>query len=361
MPTRWAAVIVAAVLAGSCGDATPADPTTTTVRPTTSRPAETTPPPTTSAQSSTTTAQPAADLPDLLVAHSRGIDQVGPGISWFDDAAVGVAYPDLQGGVIFQRAADSVGPIEHLTAPGTDPSTLIAVENADRLGIVGVFLLDGAPTLAYTHATRLPNECSADDDECLWGFDVRYLLLYDLTSGTSLNLGTVGSFESDWHGYWFGADRYASVWGPYGDFESCVGFGPVSDLLEGATPDRWLSAQQWCRIGPPDVCPDEALCSGNVAVAVAPDGSTFAYIDAGSPDPSLIVADATTGAELRRIAVGRDHTMWALEIDFDGSSVLLNRRSETNERLQPLVVRPDGVVEELEFTGRATFWSRRSS
>ena len=360
---RWVAGAVAAVLTGACGgpaaDLTPSTTVPLTVATTTSAGTTTTP------FRSTSTTLPAADVPDLLVAHPGGINQVGAGIDWYRRGPVAVAIPDLRGGVVFQRDPPEAVPIEQLAGPGADPAILVERSGDDRLTALDAFLLDGKPTLAYTRTTRLPNDCPADDVECLWGFDVTYLQFLDMATGSSTIVGVVGSFESDGNVFRFAADGYVSVWTPYGELESCVGFGPVSDLLGDFSQDGTLSARDRCRIDPPDDCTDEVLCRGGTRVAPAPAG-TFAYTGGGFSAPLEVrVVAADTGDTVRRALIGEAATQtprtefevtW---LEFDGDWILIGRRSLLGSVLPTLVVRPDGTVEQLEFAGRARFWMAR--
>jgi hypothetical protein len=295
-------------------------------------------------------------MPDLLLAHGGGITLVGPGTAWLTGAAVATAYPDLRGGVLFQRAGEPPGPIEHLAAPGAAPAVLVSSAPRERLAIIDVFYDDGEPTLAYSHGTRLPNDCPADDVECGWDYDVTYLMVMNLASATSTNLGTVGAFESDWHAFRFGAGVYAAMWSEYAEEAVCVGWGPIGELLVAATPGRWLSARDRCRLGPPRECPDDPLCSGVTRLDVAADGSRLAFVVGGHLRPTnLVEVDIESGQ------VVRSHELSGLEvlpawIAYDGSWTVLGRLAADWSELPSVVVRPDGVVEELEVAGRVTFW-----
>jgi hypothetical protein len=351
-PVRWVAVgrmvawvglaSVVAACGGPAGEGStgPALTSTTTVA--------------TSTAALPSTSRPPAELPDLLVAHAGGVTQVGPGTDWYTGGAAEVAFPDHLGGLVFQRR--EAGDIAQLAAPGAEPSVLIGRTEPDRLALLDVFLLDGAPRAAYTLATRLPNDCPSDDVECLWNNDVTYLMLYDLGAGTTVNLGIIGSFESDWREYRFAADRYARAWTAYGEPMSCVGYGPVSELLPGASAGRWVPTNE-CRIGSPEDCPAGPLCTSGVRVAIGPGADTVVYTTGGENLLPLAVTtvDTGSGAVVGYLEVsGADGA--ATWVEFDGDRVLVGRRSGAGGDLPTLVVGRDGRVDQLEFAGRATFW-----
>ncbi len=374
MKRSVALLVVGLLLASGCrSDAEePAAPTTTSASPVvTTLPAPTS---TLPAPTNTLPVPPSIppDAPALLLAHDGGIDLWTPTgtTSVWSGEPVAVALPDGRGGVVFQVGSGTRGPvpIRWLPALDAEPVVLVDGEDARFLTAVQVVEVEGRPTLAYVKWTRLPNDCPPDDEECLWDFDVEYLMLRDLDSGEERNLGRVGSFESDAIAVHLGGEWVAIAVNGYAEEDSCAGILELGAWLNEAGEERWVGSVP-CLLGPTPNCARGEGCSGVTVAALAPDGSRLAYAYsswwAGPPDweriaeaPVLVLRDTANDEELLRVEIGEVGVQptW---IDFDGAYALVGRvdwSRPSGVTLPPVLVDSEGRVTPLDVPGRAAIW-----
>ncbi len=327
---------------------------------------------TTSPSTTPTTASPTTPsvvlehAPPLLVAHDDGIDlwTAYGKIPVLTDREVGVAFPDLAGGVVFS-AWDDEGRnvIEWVPHLGDGPEMLVADPDARWLHPTQVTWLEGQRTLVYRKIVELPNDCPSEGweaEECRWGYLQEYLHVYDLDTGADETLGGIGSFESDYVGVRFGGGWASITYEPYGALWACSVLVPTRQFL-----DSWLD---------PWPFGTEVLSDGTVVracdqdgpdlgwAAIMTDGSSWMRI-VGTwefPEPWRLIGFAPdSGDELFDIVLpeGFDAAGWS---DCDGRHVVLStwHRTASPQQDEPVfLVDLDGTVTELDLEGRATIWS----
>jgi hypothetical protein len=333
--------------------------------------------PSTTTVTSTTTA--VAGLPPLLVADGDGIRVVEDGevtATFLVGVAVERALPDLGGGVVYQETAtgswqwawdDSLGrivldvtegsgppPIMSVSAPGSFPVVVVAAGGAVP-NLQQVVRLDGRPAVLYSVATA-EERASCGVEECV----MHELMLRRLETGEVLDLGTVAGFESSIVRYVLGDSLMVVITQSYGEQDVCGAIWPRQELLEVGGSGVWIGegGPFWrrCEFGsqvPPTGWGCEHGCMNWLLAAVAADGATIAYVEVPlsvAPVASLVVLDAATGDEVRRVEI--DAAIDEISsLDWDGSSALLGRGSDA----APVVVASDGTVYEIDATW-AAFW-----
>lgn len=313
----------------------------------------------------TTTTTPSAleHGPALLVAHTDGIDlwtpeQVTPVLRGRE---VGVAYPDLAGGLIFS-VWDEEGRnvIEWMSTLDDAPELLIADPEAHWVHPTQVTWVEGRRTLVYRKIIELPNDCPADHQpDCGWEYLQEYLHVYDLDSGTDRTLGGIGGFESDDIDVRFGGGWAAVTYTPYGAPWACSTLVPARQLL-----DTWLD---------PWPFPTETDAYGNeytVCYQDRPDHSWATITADGSswmqvigtwefPEPWRLVGyDPEHGDRVFDVVLPEG--VGASWYEYDGTHAVLGMWTRTAgpQEDEPVVlVEPDGTVTELDLKGPATIWS----
>jgi peptidoglycan hydrolase-like protein with peptidoglycan-binding domain len=297
---------------------------------------------TTSTTSTTPTTEPAAAAPDLslLVPAPEGLALWRDGeLAWLlTERPVGLAVPDLTGGVLFQHVdparpewswddasgrwrmswpAGGPEPILRQVVPGGPISTAVPTEGA-RLWLLDSALVDGVPTVAYGRLVGgdervVPGFPHCDDDDLCGEIGWRVQLVVRAVEGGAERivreaLWQHGITESTTHTARLGADLVALVATPYaggGEYSSrSVTFldarGRVAEHV------RLDPSCEWC----------------DLAADLAPDGNAFVSLERSFEEWSetaigpaeVAMADASSGEERWRVALPGD----GHGIDTDG-------------------------------------------
>ncbi len=239
----------------------------------------------------------------LLVAHPDGID------IWNADGTTplltGVdvlrAYPDGQGGVIYQErwtqehaAAASSPPIMRIAAPGALPE--VYIEPGTSVGLQDV----SSTTVAYS--VFVPNEENCPGELCVsessWD-----LVFRDQASGTERRVEYWADWEQSAFSFELGGSLVATEYSDYDPQPPCLGVFSLDDLIANAHGEDELCPLR------PEPCPEASEwgeCHWYLgAAAVAPDDTTVAYVwaDGEAHHPYIVVRDSTTLEERRRVAI----------------------------------------------------------
>ncbi len=187
------------------------------------------------------------------------------------------------------------------------------------------------------------------------------LMLQWLDSGERLDLGTLAAFESSVVRFELGDDLMVVITQSYGEQDMCGAVWQRAELFEIGGPGVWIGGGGpfWrrCEFGSPVAPGDsgcEEGCMGRLEAAIAPDGRTYVEQPIElAPTASLVVIDAETGVELRRVNLAGVTFQMVSSIDWDGSYAVIRRGSTAG----PVVVSPDGAIHELDMTW-AALWTK---
>jgi hypothetical protein len=365
-------VVVSLVLVG-CGSTDSVEPGSTTtetaaVAPTTTTSpgnVTTTGPSTTSSLAEPSTTTPATTTPaqqgllGLLVADDEGVRVLADGrvVEVFvGGGPVSVAFPDLTGGVVFQRAAEG-SPIERVIQPGDQPVVLVS----GRVWLEDVTVLDGRTQVVYRTLVEDPDAgCAEDDDECRWQTIEYHMMLRDLSAGSQVDLGIVGGFESSWIYFDLGQERMVVLTATYGEPDACGAVWDRQELTDQRDESAWIGGGGpfWRRC---DFGPGADGDTGSLRAGLAPDGSTVAYVETlireDGHATTFVVIDPVTLAGLRRVVL--EPSFVPAWIDWDGGYAVVGDWEGTVR----LLVGPDDTVTDLATlaSGESTFLLWRES
>jgi hypothetical protein len=347
----FSVVVVSLVLVG-CGSTESAEPGSTTTEtlvlaPTTTTSSvnvTTTGPSATSSVTEPSTTTPAGNgLLRLLVGDDQGVRVLADGrvVDVFvEGEPVKVAFPDLEGGVVFQRAVDG-SPIERVIRPGDQPVVLVS----GRVSLYDVTTLDGRTHVVHSTVVEDPAAgCAEDDDECRWSATAYHLNIYDLETGVGTDLGVVGGFESSWIHFDLGSERMLVLTATYGESDACGAVWDRHELTDQPDESSWIGGGGpfWrrCEFGP-----GAEGGTGNLRAGLAPDESTVAYVETlireDGSTTTFFVIDPVTLAELRRVVL--EPSFDPAWIYWDGGYAVVGDGQGTVR----LLIGPDDTVTDL--------------
>jgi hypothetical protein len=290
-----------------------------------------------------------------------------------NEAGREVVNPDYPGSVVWWQPTLSAEPLP-LTDPTIDP----------LVSLVGVLLADGRTQVLYT--TTLPGCSAADvptdvDWQAMWCSSITALMVTDLDTGTWLNLGLVGSYESDGLFLAPGPVATATEVNPYGDSYSLIGPIDTDDLLAGTSSRPHWDDQRWVYSLIRDWSFDTSQYCGHddgcnhvwVTAAPAPDGSTIAVAwgreirtanpdgttaDIGAEPSRLTILDAATGAVIDEMPLASEGLVPS-SIEFDGRRAIVGFNLWPSDPVGPVLVDTlDRTVEPLPGpAGEVAFWN----
>lgn len=342
-------VVVSLVLVG-CGSTESAEPGPTTTETQVVAPTTTTSPvnlittgpstmssltePSTTTPATTTPAQ--QGLPQVLVADDQGVRVLADGrvVEVFvGGGPVSVAFPDLTGGVVFQRAAGG-SPIERIPRSGDRSEVLVS----GRARLEDVTVLDGRTQVVYRTVVEDPALGSAEESATY------HLNTYDLETGVGTDLGIVAHFESSWTHFDLGPERMMVLTATYGEPDACGAVWDRSRLTDIADPDAIIGAGgpffRRCDFGP-----GADGATGELRAGLAPDESTVAYVETlireDGHATTFVVIDPVTLAGLRRVVL--EPSFDPAWIDWDGGYAVVGDWEGTVR----LLIGPDDTVTDL--------------
>ncbi len=368
--------VIVALFTTACsgGDVTPTRPTEATSQPSvpttmpvTTLPDTTLPDATLPDTTTIPAATPTVPVP-ILLAHDDGIDIVGPEGKVVVERGrpIGVAIPDLRGGVIFQEWGQfEVGwppepvPIEWIVQPGREPVVLVDGSGWNALTPIQVAWIEGQPHLIYE---RMVVE---DEDD-----QTSYLVVLNLDSGAEVTLGIIGAYESSDTRIQVAAGLVAWTWQAYADSGACAGVTDLTTLF-GGSEDAWIGKQcagACCRFGPNPGCGHGTPCYAENSVdtmraVLTPDGHTVVMVVSGSganepPTSHTVLTELDLrGSERRSIELDVGADARVSGVDSDGSLILMTTLSVAGDVADEVVlVHPNDAIDRIGPANSAFFW-----